>query len=446
MFASHDSDPTAPEALSDRLAAVVREFAGVEAGALSSAQAVECLRELERVKNAAAGLQARIAVGFEQRQREDAAQAGVPSARRSRGVGAQIGLARQESPFMGSRHLGLGRVLTAEMPVTLAALCAGDVTEWRATILARETAALSAEHRAAVDAELGPRLGRMGDRAVEREAKALAYRLDPASVLGRMRGAVKNRRVSIRPGPESMVYLSGYLPQRKGIACYAALRKAASLIGDERSLGQVMADLMIERLTGTSAAEDVAAEVVLVVDEETLLGGGDAPGRVPGVGPVPASQVRDWIRESTAPVWLRRVWQRPADGALIAMESRRRVFEGQLRKLVIVRDDVCRTPWCDAVIKHIDHVVPAADGGPTSADNGQGLCEACNYAKEAPGWSAQTVSGSGPHTVRITTPTGHTYTSQAPRPPGAPPPKPPGVDAMCSHLERRLAIILADAA
>ena len=32
--------------------------------------------------------------------------------------------------------------------------------------------------------------------------------------------------------------------------------------------------------------------------------------------------------------------------------------------------------------------VPAAAGGPTSAANAQGLCEACNYAKEAPGWTS----------------------------------------------------------
>ncbi|MDX6372235.1 MAG: hypothetical protein QOD98_1223, partial [Nocardioidaceae bacterium] len=49
---------------------------------------------------------------------------------------------------------------------------------------------------------------------------------------------------------------------------------------------------------------------------------------------------------------------------------------------------------------------------PTTADNGQGLCELCNYAKEADGWSARTVPGPR-HTVETTTPTGHTYTSTA---------------------------------
>ena len=54
-----------------------------------------------------------------------------------------------------------------------------------------------------------------------------------------------------------------------------------------------------------------------------------------------------------------------------------------------------------------------ADGGETSGRNGQGLCEACNYAKEAVGWTARPRPGPG-HVVETTTPTGHSYRSRAP--------------------------------
>lgn len=116
------------------------------------------------------------------------------------------------------------------------------------------------------------------------------------------------------------------------------------------------------------------------------------------------------------------------------MDSHRRPFDGQLRAFVVLRDQgTCRTPWCDAPIRHVDHITGAAAGGPTSADNGQGLCERCNYVKELPGWHTDTLpaadpldhdpnprsgsrsgSRSRPHTVRTTTPTGHTYHSTAP--------------------------------
>jgi hypothetical protein len=56
------------------------------------------------------------------------------------------------------------------------------------------------------------------------------------------------------------------------------------------------------------------------------------------------------------------------------------------------------------------------DGGDTEADNGQGLCEACNYAKQAPGWRArQTRRRAGP-VIETVTPTGHRYLSRAPEP------------------------------
>ena len=95
------------------------------------------------------------------------------------------------------------------------------------------------------------------------------------------------------------------------------------------------------------------------------------------------------------------------------MESSRRAFDGALADLIELRDQQCRTPWCDAPVRHKDHVVKAGHGGPTSAANGQGLCEACNYAKEAMGWQARPRPGPR-HAVEVVTPTGHSYTSVAP--------------------------------
>ncbi|PKQ21543.1 MAG: hypothetical protein CVT65_18010, partial [Actinobacteria bacterium HGW-Actinobacteria-5] len=93
------------------------------------------------------------------------------------------------------------------------------------------------------------------------------------------------------------------------------------------------------------------------------------------------------------------------------MESRRRLFPEGLRQFLTIRDRFCRTPWCGAPIRHADHVTPAAAGGPTSASNGQGLCERCNQTKEVAGWRA-TPGRDG--TIVITTPTGHTYRSKPP--------------------------------
>jgi hypothetical protein len=97
------------------------------------------------------------------------------------------------------------------------------------------------------------------------------------------------------------------------------------------------------------------------------------------------------------------------------MESRSRLFPKGLAAFIDLRDDRCRTPYCDAPIRHHDHATPDAHGGPTTAHNGLGLCEACNYTKEAPGWQVSTTTDHhGTHTAQFTTPTGATHRSNAP--------------------------------
>ena len=102
------------------------------------------------------------------------------------------------------------------------------------------------------------------------------------------------------------------------------------------------------------------------------------------------------------------------------MDSRSRLAPTGLADLVRTRDlGTCRTPWCDAPIRHTDHITPHARGGPTTRDNLDGLCEACNHTRTATAWTARTLApDDARHTVRITTPTGHVYDSVAPPLPG----------------------------
>ncbi|GAA4283019.1 hypothetical protein GCM10022261_05500 [Brevibacterium daeguense] len=107
-------------------------------------------------------------------------------------------------------------------------------------------------------------------------------------------------------------------------------------------------------------------------------------------------------------MFLRRLFTAPESGQLVGMESRRREFSGLLRRMVVLRDGTCRTPFCDAAIKHVDHATPHRDGGSTSWHNASGLCARCNYAKENPGWQHHAT----PAQLEVTTPTGHTYTGR----------------------------------
>ncbi len=110
----------------------------------------------------------------------------------------------------------------------MAAFRAGRITEWAATIIARETACLSLEDRLTVDAELASdpdRIEAMGIGELEAAAKKLAYQLDPESFVERRARAEADRRVTLRPAPDVMSQLSALLPVKTGVAVYGTLKQ-----------------------------------------------------------------------------------------------------------------------------------------------------------------------------------------------------------------------------
>jgi hypothetical protein len=388
------------------------------------AERIDRLRLLEELRGAICAAQARETAAFVADRRAAARNAGVREERAEQGLVAEVALARRCSPHQGRRLVGFATIVTRELPETLAALSAGRTTEWRAMLVAQHTGWLSPEHRTAVDGELGPVLDQLGDREVESRAKLSAYRLDPYGAVRRCSQATRDRRVSLRPAPDTMTWLTALLPVAQGVAAYNALSQAADRAragGDERTRGQVMADTVVERLTGQARADQVPLTVDLLVPAAGLVpdGGVEPPAVLEGVGPIPAPVARRLIAQldDDTPIWWRRVFIDPA-GALVTMETRSRCFLPTQRDFLRLRDQLCRTPYCGAPVRHIDHADAAAADGPTSLDNGQGLCEACNYAKQAPGWEARATAAGA---VVTTTPTGHRYESRPPPAPGGGP-------------------------
>ncbi|GAA3825926.1 DUF222 domain-containing protein [Nocardioides panacisoli] len=341
-------------------------------------------------------------------------------------MAAEVALARRESPHRGQVLLGFAKLAQAEMPHTLARLKDGTLNEWRAMLLLRETACLSAEQRAFVDEELcaDPKgLEGLGTRRLLARAKQLAYELDPKAVVDRASNAAKDRTVTLRPAPETMTYLTALLPVAQGVALRAALQQAAVALiatGDPRSRGQLMADLLVARGTGVPMSTGVEPPAVpvainLTMSHATLFGGHAAALVEEEV--VPAEIARLLAAQSLTgdlQTWIRRLYA-DRHGRLVAMSSKQRLFPQGLAEFLRIREQgICRNPYCGAPVRHADHVQPAEDGGQTSAENGQGLCEACNHAKQAPGWR-QHATDEGIETI---TPTGHRYLSHAPPPPG----------------------------
>ncbi|MGE2738068.1 HNH endonuclease, partial [Mycolicibacterium vaccae] len=182
----------------------------------------------ERLKAQAAAAQARATALWAAKRAAAEEAAGVPKARRGKGLAAEVALARREAPVRGGRHLGFARALVHEMPHTLTALEAGVLSEWRATLIVRASACLSLEHRRELDAELcadPSRLTGWGDARVEAEATRITARLDAAAVVERGRRAVADPGVRVRPVSDTMAEVTVRLPMAQSVGIYAACKR-----------------------------------------------------------------------------------------------------------------------------------------------------------------------------------------------------------------------------
>jgi hypothetical protein len=160
------------------------------------------------------------------------------------------------------------------------------------------------------------------------------------------------------------------------------------------------------------------------MSDQTLLPDDCSPAVIDGYGPVPAAVARNLVSAAVADrrsrATLRRLYAHPKTGTLVALESRSRRFPRGLAAFIGLRDQRCRTPYCDAPIRHRDHAQPRKRGGLTTSENGLGSCERCNYVKESTGWRVTAGIGNGRHTAEFVTPTGACHQSTAPPLPGYP--------------------------
>ncbi len=170
-----------------------------------------------------------------------------------------------------------------------------------------------------------------------------------------------------------------------------------------------------------------AIELQLIITDHALFAAFDdtspaaaTPARLNGQ-PIPPDIARRLVTDPDTLVALRRLYLHPTSKQLVAMDSRRRTFDGLLRAFIHTRDQTCRAPFSAAPIRHLDHANPHRNHGPTTAANGTGLSAAANYLKETRGITVTPVPDpeTGDTTIapamRWTMPSGRQYTTRAPR-------------------------------
>jgi hypothetical protein len=365
----------------------------------------------------------------------------------------EISRASRVPPTTARRRLAASRRLVEDMPQTFGALADGTITVEAARTVGRRVGVLDPRLREQADRAIHEHLPALVSRDAttwNREMTGLITRLDADGAAERHREAVTNRNVTIRPTDDGMGRVTALLPGLDAAAIRKKLSlsaEAAVVSGDPRTHGQIMADhfadLVLERREGI---DPVGLDVCVVVTDRTLLSPAhEDPAVIEGMGPLPAAPIRQRIRKGVpagpgtfgpassgpafdresdwadgeddqdpiltddARILLRRVLTDPEDGQLVGLESRARSFPAGMARMIRLRDaGTCPSPYCNAPIRHHDHIEPWADGGRTTVDNGNGLCAYCNLVKELLGSAVRTTAPDQPHTVRWTTRAGRT--------------------------------------
>ncbi|WAP51816.1 DUF222 domain-containing protein [Arthrobacter sp. ATA002] len=262
---------------------------------------------------------------------------------------------------------------------------------------------------------------------------AAARKKYPETVPERHQSAFEQRRVALDSGEDGMSWLSAFLPAPEAQQIYTALSTAArgeQTAGDPRTRDQLRADILTQLLmggrsgntlgavartagAGVTGADDLdrgdagalpRAEIMVLINAETLFGADEQPAELHGYGPISAEAARRLARSATR--WTGLV-RNPRTGEILGVGRRRKVPAG-LARWLRARDGTCRFPGCrvSTASTEIDHTTDWAHGGNTDHGNLAHLCRRHHRFKTLGYWKAcQPVPG----VLEWTSPTGRVY-------------------------------------
>ena len=301
-------------------------------------------------------------------------------------------------------------------------------------------------------------------------ARRLREKTYPDSVPVRHRSAFEKRKVTLDREADGMSCLSAYLQAAEAQQIYTVLSAAARGErdhGDPRTTDQLRADILAQLLMGarhtpqtggtgigssehgvlgtapgdgntgeglspdasgseaktaSAGPDDTAgpdpvdpdtpgvvprAEIMVLINAETLFGANNDPAELHGYGPITAEAARTLARNARH--WTGLV-QDPRTGEILAVGRRRKVPAG-LARWLRARDATCRFPGCrtSTPTAEIDHTTDWAAGGGTDHGNLAHLCRRHHRYKTLGYWKATQPT---PGIIEWTSPTGRTYRTE----------------------------------
>ncbi|KAD3514978.1 DUF222 domain-containing protein [Arthrobacter yangruifuii] len=364
-------------------------------------------------------------------------------------VASELGALLSLPPMTAQRLVIDSSTLCSECPAVLADLEAGRLSYRKAQIICSTVASLPEPTRVKLESQLLSEAQGLTAAQLERKARRLYEGMVPESELAvRHRRARSDRRVTLEPQQDGMCFLGARLPAPEGQAIFTGLTTCArseQAAGDSRTVDQLRADMFTSLLLGgnggiedrerptsrsarsgdrlngsakishrnsprrplTPLGPRVKAEVMVLINAETLLGLDNKPAELHGYGPISAEAARELVRSIGHWTGLLRSG---STGEILDVGRQRRVPPG-LRRWLQARDSTCRFPGCSAnvITAEIDHTVPWARGGPT-VHGLECLCRKHHALKTAGFWTARQPA---PGLLEWTSPAGRRYQTRA---------------------------------
>lgn len=365
-------------------------------------------------------------------------------------VASELGALLSLPPLTAQRLVLDSFTLCSECPAVLADLEAGRLSYRKAQIICSTVVSLPEPTRIKLENLLLSEANGLTAAQLERKARRLYEGMVPEAELAvRHRRARNDRRVTLEPQQDGMCFLGARLPAPEGQAIFTGLTACArseQADGDPRTMDQLRTDIFTSLLLGgNSAAQEserpgpgsthsednvqshsstshrkttsrpaaplgprLKAEVMVLVNAETLLGLDNKPAELHGYGPISAESARELVRSIGHWTGL---LHKGSTGEVLNVGRQRRVPPG-LRRWLQARDSTCRFPGCSANVltAEIDHTVPWARGGPTAHGNLECLCRKHHAFKTAGFWTARQPE---PGLLEWTSPAGRKYQTRA---------------------------------
>lgn len=246
--------------------------------------------------------------------------------------------------------------------------------------------------------------------------------IDPEVVAVRCARARADRSVRMVPAPDSMAWITAYLPAEGAGMVMTALDALSSTCApqDDRPMDDRRADALgdvlgavLDRgvdLDGSDlpTRQRRRPHLQVTLGAGTLLGLDDLPAELAGYGPIPADLARRIAQDAT---W-RVILTDPGTGEVLARGQRTYRPGADLAGAVVDRDATCTFPGCRIRADRcdIDHIEPydpvRVETEQTRIDNLQALCRHHHRLKTSGRWSCARDPATGATTW--TAPTGRT--------------------------------------